>query len=101
PRSAKNEARWRPPNTVATGSRPPRERVSPASGRHAGRPSASAAQAPTRKVDLSAGRSQVNARLMRPRLAKRVPGSTKTDDKHGYGGDGGRNSGRTRAFFFS
>src|SRR5712691_4839208 len=90
PRSVKNEARWRPPSIAATGSRPPRERMSPASGRHAGRPSASAAQAPTRKVDLSAGRSPVNARLMKPRLAKRALGSIKTDNKNGYRSGGGR-----------
>src|SRR5712691_11644923 len=64
--------------------------MSPASGRHAGRPSASAAQAPTRKVDLSAGRSPVNARLMKPRLAKRALGSIKTDNKNGYRSGGGR-----------
>lgn len=90
PRSVTNEARWRPPSTAATGSRPPRERMIPASGRHAGRPSASAAQAPTRKAVLSAGPSPVNARLTKPRLAKRAPGSIKTDNKNGYRSGGGR-----------
>jgi len=52
-------------------------------------------------VDLSAGRSQVNARLMRPRLAKRVPGSIKTDDKNGYGGAGGEHVGRAGRFSLS